>query len=182
MFNYDPNLTLNQSLQQMDGDPPSNIPFIVWLLENPASPIALPGNIDLFRHDCLHLLLDRGFSLNDEAFVVGFTMGNDPATKRWHLICFKLFAWLLYPAKYRFSSMQLKIVELGFVYGRSIALKNFNRLDFAPYFNCTLAELRSHFGIDSQTLASFVQVERILSEPSGSDPTLPNVIPQPQAS
>ena len=73
---------LREALQSMGGDPPSSIPFLLWLLENPDSPIALPGKIDLYRHDCLHLLLDRGFSLYDEAFVVGFTMGNDVQTQK----------------------------------------------------------------------------------------------------
>ncbi|MEM8642421.1 MAG: hypothetical protein AAGG51_26930 [Cyanobacteria bacterium P01_G01_bin.54] len=170
MSNYNPNLTLNQALQQMGGDPPSSIHWMVRLLENPASPIALPGNVDLHRHDYLHLLLDRGLSLDDEAFVIGFTMGNDPATKPWHLASFKLVSWLLYPREYRFSWMQLKIFDLGLVYGRSLTTKNFNRLDFSPYFNQTLAQLRSHFGIDSQTLASFEQVEQILKGQSGSEP------------
>lgn len=49
----------------------------MWLLENPDSPLPFAGKIDLYRHDCLHLLLERGLSVEDEAFVVGFTMGND---------------------------------------------------------------------------------------------------------
>ncbi len=67
--------TLEAAIREINGDPASSIPFLVWLLENLASPIALPGKIDLYCHDCLHVLLNKGFSLEDEAFVVGFTMG-----------------------------------------------------------------------------------------------------------
>lgn len=162
MPNYNPKLTLNESIKQMNGDPPSSIPFIVWLLENPASPIALPGNIDLYRHDCLHLLLDRGFSLNDEAFVVGFTMGNDVKTKRIHLVLLEVLSWLLYPKKYRFCLAQWGILELGFAYGRAIQTPNLNQLDFASYHDQTLSQLRSRLGISPTVLASFEQVEAVM--------------------
>jgi hypothetical protein len=62
-------LTLRQRLNQLGGDRPDQIPFLVWLLENPDSCFALPGCIDLHGHDCLHVLLQRGFSPYDEAFV-----------------------------------------------------------------------------------------------------------------
>ena len=44
----------------MPKDPASAVPWYVRMLENPASPLALPGAIDLFGHDCLHALLGRG--------------------------------------------------------------------------------------------------------------------------
>ena len=74
---YQSHLTLKDSLQSFKGDEQSDIPFIVRLLENPESIVPLPGQINLYNHDCLHILLDRGISLLDEAFVVGFTMGSD---------------------------------------------------------------------------------------------------------
>jgi hypothetical protein len=54
--------TLKDAYETLEGDPPSKIPFIVWLLENPKSPLALPGCIDLYNHDCIHLLLKQGFT------------------------------------------------------------------------------------------------------------------------
>lgn len=74
-------LTLGEAYQALSGSSPSDIPFLSELLENPDSPIALRCKIYLEDHDCLHLLLNRGLSLEDEAFIIGFTMGNDLKTK-----------------------------------------------------------------------------------------------------
>ena len=58
-------------------DEESKLPLSLWLFEDPDSPVALPGAACLDLHDCLHILLNRGYSTADEAFVVGFSMGND---------------------------------------------------------------------------------------------------------
>ena len=61
----------------------SKIHWLVWLLENPNSPVSLTGAIDLYNHDIIHILLDRGMEVKDEAMVSGFTMGNSTATRSW---------------------------------------------------------------------------------------------------
>ena len=54
-----------------------NVPLIIKLVENPKYDIGLfPGNISLYNHDCIHLLLGRGLRVKDEVFVIGFTMGR----------------------------------------------------------------------------------------------------------
>lgn len=63
--------------QEINLDNQTDIPLIIKLLENPASPIALLGKISLQNHDCLHIILDISVSPSDEAFIIGFTMGND---------------------------------------------------------------------------------------------------------
>lgn len=97
-------VTLLDSLESIKRDKQCQIPWIVRLLENPQSPFALPGKIDLFNHDCLHILLEREFSLQDEAFIIGFCMGNDPQTKPNHVKIFKTVSSYLYPKKYRFKT------------------------------------------------------------------------------
>jgi len=52
-------LTLAQADALIRGDCQSSIPFLVWLLENPHSSLALPGKIYLREHDYLHLLLEE---------------------------------------------------------------------------------------------------------------------------
>jgi hypothetical protein len=146
--------TLHEALRNLDGDTPSIIPLLVRLLENPASPIALPGKIDLYGHDCLHVLLKRGFSLYDEAFVVGFTMGNDVRTNWIHLVIFKFCSSLLYPKAYRFNQLHLEVFNLGFSYGRSITIKNLNQVDFSLYRKLSIEALRNRFGIDLKPLQS----------------------------
>jgi hypothetical protein len=147
-------------------DKQSNIPWIIQLIENPKSPIALPGKISLDNHDCLHLLLNRDVSPQDEAFVIGFTMGNDPKTNWVHLLIFKFFARFLYPAPYKFNQQHLKIFDLGFLYGRKLSLKspNLNQIDFRLYYNKTLEELRLSFGINWEEIELLTKFEHWLLE------------------
>ncbi len=95
--------TLSAACHHLQGDPPQEIPFLVWLLENPDSPYSMPGNISLANHDRLHCILDRGFAAADEAFIVGFSMGNDSATNWIHILILKIAAFIFNPKKYRFS-------------------------------------------------------------------------------
>jgi hypothetical protein len=142
-FYIDPNYcTLHDAVQQLAIDSPADIPFILWLLEQPGSPIALPGKIDLYGHDCLHALLNRSHSLPDEAFIRGFTMGNDWQATGLHKFLYKLAAFTVYPKKYRFSWNDWQAFDAGFVYGRSIHHRNLNQLDFSTYQNHTVAQVR----------------------------------------
>ncbi|MDJ0708464.1 MAG: hypothetical protein QNJ46_34780 [Leptolyngbyaceae cyanobacterium MO_188.B28] len=141
------------------------VPFQVWLLENPKSFMPLPGNISLPNHDCLHLLLNRGFSPEDEAFILGFTMGNDLDTGWLHVQLFKLASRFFYPKKYQFSLEHLKRFDLGFLYGRQIAEThpNLNRLDFLAHAHCRISEVRDLVGIRMQTLRQLWETECLLT-------------------
>ena len=145
---YQSHLTLKDCLPILNGDEQSDIPFMVRLLENPESIFPLPGKINLYNHDCLHILLDRGISLFDEAFVVGFTMGSDLKTNRFHLAVFKFLSNLLYPQQYKFNQKQFKLFDLAFNYGRKLKVKNLNQVDFKAYEERTVGELRKLWGIN----------------------------------
>ena len=97
----------------------SEVPWLIWLMENPKSPIHLHGASALNDHDYVHIILDKGQANDDEAFVIGFTMGNDDRTKDWEIKLFKFVSSKLYPKKERFTQKQLKIFDEGFKYGRS---------------------------------------------------------------
>jgi hypothetical protein len=84
-------------------DRASDILFLKDLIENPDSPIALPGKISLKDRDCLHSLLNCGFPLEDEAFIIGFTMANDVKNNKFHLLIFKLIFINFYPKNNRFK-------------------------------------------------------------------------------
>jgi hypothetical protein len=141
-------MTLTEAYQSLQGDEQSDIPWIVWLLENPASPIALPGNIDLAGHDCLHLLLKKGFTSSSEAYVVGFTMGNDQRTKWFHFQFFKIAVLYLYPPKYRLSRSEICILERGFKLGQRTLFKDLNKVDLVKWNTKTLEQLRSDLGLE----------------------------------
>ena len=72
------------------------IHWFVWLLENPSSPISLTGAVDLYNHDIIHILLNRGMEVKDEAMVIGFTMGNSKSTSSWVRWLFEFCARYLY--------------------------------------------------------------------------------------
>ncbi|WP_392534126.1 hypothetical protein [Nostoc sp. C117] len=124
------------------------IPFVIWLLENPNSQLALPGKISLIHHDYIHILLGRGLSPEDEAFVIGFTMGNDLKTNQLHLFIYKVFSRFIYPYPYKLSSLDLKIFSLGFIYGRKIKYKQINEVNFEIYQDESIEYLRNIFGIN----------------------------------
>jgi len=97
----------------------SEVPWLIWLMENPKSPLHLHGASALNDHDYVHVILDKGQANDDEAFVIGFTMGNDDRTKEWEVKLFKFVSSKLYPKKERFTKEQLKIFNRGFEYGQS---------------------------------------------------------------
>ena len=79
------------------------IHWFVWLLENPSSPISLTGAVDLYNHDIIHILLNRGMEVKDEAMVIGFTMGNSKSTSSWVRWLVEFCARYLYPEGYSFD-------------------------------------------------------------------------------
>jgi hypothetical protein len=139
--------TLDRAYQSLQGDPPNKIPFMVWLLENPASPLAMPGNIDLAGHDCMHLLLKQGFAAANEAYVVGFTMGNDDRTTCLHLLIFRIAALFLYPPKYRLNRDELAIFDRGVALGRQTKVKNLNQGILTKWRDTTLQSVREQIGL-----------------------------------
>ena len=123
----------------------SEIHWFVWLLENPKSPISLTGAIDLYNHDIIHILLDRGMLNRDEAMVIGFTMGNSETTSsrvRW---LFEFCARYLYPESYRFNEYDLLEFERGFAYGYTRPKRNIHLAKFDE--KKTIAKLRKEWGI-----------------------------------
>jgi ubiquinone biosynthesis protein Coq4 len=151
-------LTLETAYRAFAGDPQHSIPFPVWLLENPDSPLSFPGQIYLREHDYLHILLDRGVSAEDEAFIVGFTMGNDPDTTHCHTSAFKFAAQFIYPSLYRFSKMHLMIFDCGFSFGRQSKTNNLNRIDYTQYLNYDIIDLREKLGIDVKSIQDLLGV------------------------
>ena len=124
---------------------PSTIHWFVWLLENPKSPISLTGAIDLYNHDIIHILLDRGMLNRDEAMVIGFTMGNSETTNsrvRW---LFEFCARYLYPVSYRFNEYDLLEFERGFAYGYTRSRRNIHLAKFDVQRD--VEEIRKEWGI-----------------------------------
>ncbi|MBW4511152.1 MAG: hypothetical protein KME64_32250 [Scytonematopsis contorta HA4267-MV1] len=158
------NKKLKDAYSQLFASQCFKVPFLVWLLENPNSPLGLPGKITLYNHDCLHLLLGRNISNQDEAFVIGFTMGNDLKTRWFHVTIFKFFARFVYKFPYRFSPFDIKVFDLGFTYGRRVKVKQINHINFENYGNETIAALREHLDINMEELQVLENFESWLAK------------------
>lgn len=140
--------TLRELHKKFGGEKQQDIPFLVRLFENPDSPLPFPGQICLLDHDYLHLLLGLGVSEIEEAFIVGFTMGNDPKTQNWHIKVLKFAANHLYPQPYRFNQSHEIVFDSGFWHGRQLQVKELNKIGLSQYLDCQLGALRQKFGID----------------------------------
>ena len=127
-------MLLSNAIEKWQDNPtykePSTIHWFVWLLENPKSPISLTGAIDLYNHDIIHILLDRGMLNRDEAMVIGFTMGNSETTSSWVRWLFEFCARYLYPVSYRFNEYDLLEFERGFAYGYTRSRRNIHLAKF----------------------------------------------------
>ena len=158
-------MTLRDALAQLDaiGNNASEVPWIVQMMENPGfsfPPFSMfKGRVSLFQHDCIHLLLGRGTTLIDEAFTIGFTMGSSHAMSTTASKLFGYVAGHWYPKAYRFPQHAHKVyadaVHLGMV-SQCLPLEE---LDYRPYLDCPLGELREELGIEVKLLKSYYQIE-----------------------
>ena len=124
----------------------SQIHWFVWLLENPNSPISLTGAIDLENHDLVHILLDRGMDIRDEAMVIGFTMGNSTGTSSLVKWLFEFCARYLYPAGYKFNDADIVEFNRGYAYGYTRPKRNIHLERFDVTQN--ISDIREKFGIN----------------------------------
>jgi len=141
---------LNIFLKTNTAKKQKDISWLVWLIENPKSPFHLHGAATLHDHDHIHVLLRRGQGNDDEAFVIGFTMGNDDRTKSWEAKLYKLISRWLYPKAEQFTKNQQTIFDSGFQYGQSKLnlYKRIGEFDWDKMDkNTPLAKVRKSFGI-----------------------------------
>ncbi len=141
---------------------PHDIPLIVRLCENPSFEVpgfGFDGAVDLYDHDCIHVLLGRGLLSKDEAFVIGFTMGS---TNRVSTTQEKLYSWasrFLYPKPYNFDAEDIHIfkdaVRLGFISD----CRSLNRLEFRSMSKQKLADVRSTIGLETDLLQAYYRIE-----------------------
>ena len=124
----------------------SSIHWFVWLLENPVSPISLTGAIDLENHDLIHILLDRGMEIRDEAMVIGFTMGNSTGTTSLVKWLFEFCARYLYPAGYKFDDADIVEFNRGYAYGYTRSKRNIHLERFDVTQN--ISDIRANWGIN----------------------------------
>ncbi len=151
--------TLGEMLALMPPSPIQQMPKIITLLENPSSPIYLPGPAKIDVHDVLHCLVLRGLRAQDEAFVIGFTMGASKNASAADRIAFKNLAGALYPKPFHFSDSDLRVFDIGFDLGLSCERRNLHLLDAVEFKSLTWSEARAQASIEPSLLLAAFQRE-----------------------
>tara|TARA_Y100000593_G_C4319346_1_gene342852 strand:+ start:105 stop:725 length:621 start_codon:yes stop_codon:yes gene_type:complete len=138
-----------------------DIPLIIRLVENPCYRTSkiFTGAVDLFAHDCIHILLGRGVLPKDEAFVIGYTMGSSKKMKRWRRNLFMFISKYLYPKEYAFGEEERFVFNLGVNAGR-LCDKDLTEVNFIEYMNAEVSYARVDCGVDLDMLRSCYKIER----------------------
>lgn len=113
-------VTLDEVHQTWPTDVPMEIPWIVRLCEHPASPLGLAGAVTLRRHDTIHIILGRGILPQDEAFVIGTTMGASHLSPFFERI-YVFIAGRYYPKEFRFRDSDQTVYHMAVDLGRRFA-------------------------------------------------------------
>lgn len=153
--------TLRDVLAELPAAPATAIPWIVRLFENPAGWLRLHGAIHLKDHDMIHVLLGRGLLDQDEAFVIGFTMGSTKAVSWAERAWFRFVVSRLYPEPYRISQRMLAAYDLGLEAGQELDVKDLHCVLRDDMLDRPLGAVRRELGIDSHRLREFYARERI---------------------
>lgn len=156
------NETLGEVFATLPAAPPDAIPPLVRLLENPTSWCHLRGAVDLETHDLIHILLGRGLLDQDEAFVLGFTMGTTKNLLWIERTLFKLAVSRLYPEPYRIPRLLLPAYELGVEAGRLMGVRKIYRQPLTSFKTYALGALRRKLEIDVERLRVFYRREQSL--------------------
>ncbi len=166
-------LTLGEVLDTLPGANQEEISKIVRLFENPASPIAFKGAVSLERHDCIHILLGRGLLNQDEAFVIGFTMGTSKAISSMEARMFKLVTEYLYPKPYKFTDNEHTVFDLALERGHECRVEKIYDFPFEEHFDDKLGDLREQIGINKDKLRTVYRKEQELLPDSIASRRLP---------
>lgn len=136
------------------------VPLIIKMVENPNYKTSrlFGGAVDLFTHDCIHVLLGRGLLPKDEAFVIGYTMGSGKNMKRWKRNLFMFFSKYLYPKEYKFGEEERFVFNMGVMAG-SKCPTNLAKINFNKYSNKQIRTLRKELKIDVDFLEKCYKLE-----------------------
>lgn len=158
-------LTLREVMATMPKSDPNDVPEIVRKYENPESPDHLSGAITLERHDCLHALLGRGLHVQDEAFIIGATMGAASDISTAVIEQFIQLSTTVYPEAWRFEAEHIASYKLGIGFAED-ALKNkdlhLTPFEQPPLFDTKIADIRKQLGLIKAEMRAYFRAEEIL--------------------
>ena len=158
-------LTFREVMATMPKSDPNDVPEIVRKYENPESPDHLSGAITLERHDCLHALLGRGLHVQDEAFIIGATMGAASDISTAVIEQFIQLSTTVYPEAWRFEAEHIASYKLGIGFAED-ALKNkdlhLTPFEQPPLFDTKIADIRKQLGLIKAEMRAYFRAEEIL--------------------
>lgn len=166
-------MTMREVLATLPAAPPEAIPWIVRLFENPTGWLRLHGAVDLAHHDMIHVLLGRGLLGQDEAFVIGFTMGCTKAVTWAEEWWFKFAASHLYPDPYRMPARILAAYDLGLEAGRGMGVRDIHLAVGDAMLDRPLGDLRRELAIDPHRLRDIYARERAILPGTAASLRLP---------
>ncbi|MEM7190985.1 MAG: hypothetical protein AAF439_15345 [Pseudomonadota bacterium] len=158
-------MTVREVLSTMPRSDPDDVPDIVRKYENPESPDRLPGAISLDRHDCLHVILGRGLHVQDEAFIIGVTMGAASDITEEIVETFIRISTTEYPEAWRFQTEHIQSYRLGVGFAEDMlpnADLHLTPYEEAPLFDTKVAEIRRNLGLVKAEMRAYFRSEEIL--------------------
>lgn len=157
--------TLSEVLATLPAAAAEDVPAIIRKYENPESPDALPGAIDLNRHDCIHVLLGRGLHVQDEAFVIGATMGAASDITGEIVDFFIKISTTEYPKHWRFEQEHIPSFRLGVGFAMdNLAGKDLHLipLEGPEWQSKTVRDARKALGIVKEELRAYFRKAELL--------------------
>ena len=155
-------MTLAEVLATMPAATADDVPDVIKKYENPESPDALPGAITLERHDCLHVLLGRGLHVQDEAFIIGATMGAASDINDDHVETVIRVSTTEYPKHWRFEEAHIASYRLGVGYAQD----NMNGFDLhltafeeEPWQSMLVGDIRRKLGLAKEEMRAYYRKE-----------------------
>ncbi|MEM6941009.1 MAG: hypothetical protein AAF943_08450 [Pseudomonadota bacterium] len=158
-------MTLAEVLATMPAANADEVPEIIRKYENPESPDALPGAISLARHDCIHVLLGRGLHVQDEAFIIGATMGAASDITDEVVDFFIRVSTQEYPKHWRFEEAHIASYRLGVGFAvDNMPSKDLHLipLESEPWQSKTVAQARKDLGIVKEELRAYFRKAELL--------------------
>ena len=146
----------------------SAFPLAIELVENPKysifkrNIIFIPGAVSSWLHDAIHLALGRGFLPQDEAFVIGYTMGSTKQYGHLAKILYKLASTKIYPKKYRFTEREINILNYAANVGKELSPVNVADLKYSDIQDWSIKDLRDHIVGDWEALLASYRLEFML--------------------
>lgn len=158
-------MTIADVLLTMPAADAEDVPEIIRKYENPSSPDALPGSIELDRHDCIHVLLGRGLHVQDEAFVIGATMGAASDITDEAVDFFIRVSTTEYPKHWRFEEAHIPSFRLGVGFSvDNLPNKDLHLipLEAEPWQSMKVKDARDKLGISKHELRAYFRKAEIL--------------------